>query len=256
MKRILIAVIAIVITICLFACTADKQEPPANAAHSPYYEKMLITEEEYAQLRAMWPLEGDSTLEQDNVDRITIVAMPEDDTMLYNVIYYTDQSTKELKNTYSQIIDGEWTEEEGIFKTDGIIDDMYQAKVIVDEDKEKRKVSFLLDYFDTFIQFDELFESNWPSGLLSMPELLKSAPRYSWMLDLGREQFISYLCTWQLEAQQASDVFAWYKDFLSQYEKYEDFDTHVMCNINDIQVSVSHNEKHQISIALVADIDR
>lgn len=255
MKRILIAVFAIVLPLCLFACTADKQGP-TNVEHSPYYEKMLISDEEYKQLKEMWPLEGDMTLEQEAVDRITMVAMPADDTMLYNVIYHTDQSMEQIKDAYSQLFTGEWTEEEGIYKTDGIIDEMYQVKVIVEEDEEKRKVSFLLDYFDTFIQFEEFFQSNWPNGLLSMPEPLESAPRYSWMVDFGKDQFVSYLCTWQLDERDEDYVFAWYQDVLSQYDNYEDFGTHVMCNINDVQVSVSHNDEHQISIALVSDIDQ
>lgn len=253
MKRIFIALFAIVITLCLFACTADKQ---TTENHTQYYKQMMISDEEYEQIKAMWPIEGDMTLEQENVDRITLVAIPTDDTMLYNAIYYTDQATEELKDLYSRRIGGDWTEEEAVFKADGIIDEIYKAKVIIEEDEERRKVSFLLDYFDTFIQADEFFQEKWPSGLLSMPELLENAPRYSWMIDLGKEQFVSYLCTWQLDAKEEDYVFAWYQDFLSQYDKYEDFSTHVMCNINDVQVSVSHNDEHQISIALVADIDQ
>lgn len=257
MKKKLIAVLLImIISLCLCSCTADKQEPEANTEHTQYYKQMMIVDEEYAQLKAMWPIEGDMTLEQENIDRITMVAIPTDDTMLYNVIYYTDQSTEELKDVYSRRIGGDWTEEEGVFKADGIIEKMYKAKVIIEEQEERRKVSFLIDYFDTFIQFDEFFQVKWPSGLLSMPELLETAPRYSWMIDVGKEQFVSYLCTWQLEAQEESFVFEWYQDFLSQYDKYEDFNTHVMCNINDVEVSVSHNDEHQISIVLVADIDK
>lgn len=232
--------------------TDEEETPEPEPKATPdvdAYSKLMIEENEYEQLLAQWPLES-PIYEQGNITSYGMNSQFGFDTISINVMIESEESAKELMETYGNIIEGEWEDDEysaGPAIYGGSIGDDISATCQIINGDTLQTVFIGLSYTGEADMLDNMVESHCPIGLIPAYETFGEDTLHFNELTIEPASSVSVSRTYLV--QDTDSVMEFYKLELSDFEQYnftegEEYTSpKIECIAQDVEITVTSSEE-------------